>query len=229
MSIIPQSPPPGRQDSTALLSELQSEVSTEAAPLLDFILKHAGKIAAVVALFALVLAGTAGYNWYASRAADQARLELARLVIATQGQDKVKALESFAADAPRAVSAAALLALGDAALEVKDYDKAAAAFGRLAEADKDGALGLLAAYNQGEVLNRAGKYVEALAVFEKLENQIPEAARNTVRGVLAQTAVQAGRSERARTAFDALAASSAGPEAEYFRFRAQQLAVPAGK
>ncbi len=229
MSIIPQSPPPGRQDSTALLSDLQSEVSTEAAPLLEFILKHAGKIAAALALFALVLAGTAGYNWYASRAADQARLDLARLVITTQGKDKVKALEAFAAEAPRAARAAALLALGDAALEVKEYDRAAAAFGRLAEADKDGALGLLAAYNQGEVLNRAGKHAEALAVFEKLENQMPESTRNTVRGVLAQTAVQAGQPERARAAFEALAASSTGPEAEYFRFRAQQLAASAGK
>lgn len=229
--IIPNQPAPlgqpGQPENAKLLTELQSEVSVEAAPLLQFIVKHVAVIVLVLVLFVIALVGTAGYNWYAERARVQAQKELVRVVMSSQGAEKVKALEAFIAGAPDSIKTAAQLALADAAIVQQDYAVAAKAYAGVAAADSTGALGLLASLNQAQALLSAGKPKEALPLLEKLENVMPESQRNLVRQVLAEAAIQAGDTVKAQKVFEAMANASTGPEADFFRFRAQSLQVAA--
>ena len=55
------------EETSPLFRDLQAEVSSESAPLLQFMLRHAGIIAGVVILFLLVLAGTGIWRWYSGR------------------------------------------------------------------------------------------------------------------------------------------------------------------
>lgn len=223
MSIPVQRPPVNSQESQVILNELQSEVSTEAAPLLQFILKHAGLIMTTLGLFALLLAGTASYRWYMARATTQAQTQLANLTMLPEGQAKFAALEQFAQTAPEQVRLAAALELANAAVNVKNYDKAAEAFATLHSIDAGHPLGDIAAFNEAQTLMRTGKFDAALSVLETLYNTVSEENRTLVNNLLAESAQAAGKTERAITAYDQLAASTTGPEAEFFRFRAQSL------
>ena len=226
MSIIPTQPGPGaRPENDKLLSELQSEVSVEAAPLLQFIVRHMGIIVMVLVLFIAALAGTAGYNWYTERSRVQAQQELSRVVMSTQGAERIKALQSFVTGAPASIKTAALLALADAAMAQQDFMQAAQAYGQMASTDKDGALGLLAALNQAQALMQAGKAKEALPQLEALVNITPEAQRNVVRQVMVEAAVQAGEAAKAKEVLESMASASGGAEADFYRFRAQSLSA----
>lgn len=222
MSLASQGSSKRNPESQRLISELQSEVSLEAAPFLQFILKRAGAIVAALLLFVAALAGTAGYQWYASRAALDAQKALAR-VMGTQEDERVAALERFAAAAPASVRTAAWLALGSAAAARQDSATAARAYAEVATADADGPLGFLAAFNEAQALMRAGESAKALPVLEKLEKTMPEAHRSLVRGVLAEAALLAGQPQRAKQIFEALATSARGGDADYFLYRARSL------
>ena len=67
------------EETSPLFRDLQAEVSSESAPLLQFMLRHAGIIAGVVILFLLVLAGTGIWRWYSGGKNEDARQELATL------------------------------------------------------------------------------------------------------------------------------------------------------
>lgn len=228
-----QRTPVNSQESQVILNELQSEVSTEAAPLLQFILKHAGLIMTTLGLFALLLAGTATYRWYSARTVAQAQTQLATLTMRADGQEKYAALAQFVTNAPEEVRQAALLELASAALAIKSYDKAAEAFASLHTIDGTMPLGNIAAFNEAQILMREKKFDAALTVLEALSNGVTEENRTVVLSVLAEAAQAAGKNDRAITAYEQLAASNTGPEAEFFRFRAQNLraaqAAPAAK
>lgn len=219
---IPGSPV-SAPESQVILNELQSEVSTEAAPLLQFILRHAGLIMTALGLFALLLAGTASYRWYMARDTAQAQNQLATLTMMPKGEAKLAALEEFVGKAPEKVRLAAMLELANAALAVDNYDKAATTFALLQSNDAAQPLGNIAALNEAQTLMRVGKFDAALTVLEKLYAVVTEDNRTLVASILAESAQAAGKNDRAITVYDELAAQSTGPEAEFFRFRAQAL------
>ena len=98
------------------MRDLQAEVSSESAPMLQFMLRHAGTIASIVVLFVLVLAGTGIWRWYSTSKNDEARQSLARIVLQTSGPAQVKELAALAEKAPSDVRFSAYLALGQSAM-----------------------------------------------------------------------------------------------------------------
>lgn len=223
MSIPVPRNPVNPQESQVILNELQSEVSTEAAPLLQFILKHAGLIMTALGLCALLLAGGASYRWYAARSTAEAQNQLATLTMMAGSPEKVAALDQFVAQAPESVRLAAMLELANAALAVNNLDKATEAFAMLQKSDTAQPLGNIAALNEAQTLMRVGKFDAALEVMEALSSTVSEENRTFINSILAETAQAAGKTARAITVYDQLAASATGPEADFFRFRAQTL------
>ncbi len=218
-----QRPPANPQ----LLDELQSEISNEAAPLLQFILKHAVLIMACLALFVVILAGVGGYNWYTERNLLEGQAKLSSIVLSKQGEERVTALEAFLNTASSELKGGTLLALAEVNMELKAYDKAATHFGALSALDSEGAVGLLSALNQGQALLLAGKPKEALSVLEAIVNKAPTIQRIAIQQSLAEAALQAGDVQKAQQTFEAMAAASNGPEARFFRYRARTVGANA--
>jgi predicted negative regulator of RcsB-dependent stress response len=212
-----------------ILGELQSEVSVEAAPLLQFIAKHAAVIMVVLGLFVATVVGIGVWQWYASKRDEEARTHLARLLLQQQGAARVHALENFAATAPNSIRLVALVELGLAALTEKDAAKAAAAFARVADLDKNKPFGAMTALSEAQTLMQADKAAEALAVLEALEHTVPEMLRIQVRGLIALSARQAGKTDRAIKAYEDLLAGALGDDADYYRFCIRQIKADAAK
>ena len=224
MSIVPNAPQTP-QGPPALLDNLQSEVAVEAAPLLQFIVRYMGVIVAVLVLLILALAGTAGYNWYKANAREKAQAELQKVLQGAQGPERVAALEAFIPKADDSIRASALLALANAAIDNKLYDKAAAAYGQVSALDAAGPVGLTAGLNQGQLLLKAGKAAEALTVLDRLESLFPEDQRALVRQLVVDAAILAGDKQRAATALKALALHASGAEKAWFTHRLTSLGV----
>jgi len=205
------------------LGELQSEVSTEAAPLLQFIANNVAVIVVVLGLLVAAVVGVGAWQWHTSKRVEEAQTHFARLLFQQRGAARVSALEGFAATAPGAVRLAALTELGLAALAEKDAAQAAVAFARVAALDKDKPFGAFAALSEAQSLMQAEKPAEALTVLEALENTVPEYIRVQVRGLIALSAWQAGKTDRAIKAYEDLLAGALGDDADYYRFCIQQL------
>ncbi|WP_353118048.1 tetratricopeptide repeat protein [Nitratidesulfovibrio sp.] len=212
---------PRAQQQPEIPQPLQGEVSGEAAPLLRFVLDNARTIAAGLGVLVLAAGAGAGYRWWDAEKTREAQTELGMLTVAKTGADRVQALEAFLAKAPSGVRNAVLLDLAAAAMELKDYDKAASAWERLAAAE--GATGVVARIGRAQALSQAGKDAEALAVLEGLENSVSEISRNAVRGQLAVVAERAGKLDRAVAAYEQLMASESAGNKDYFKSRAATL------
>ena len=213
----------GAEDSP-LLRDLQAEVSSESAPMLQFMLRHAGTIASIVVLFVLVLAGTGIWRWYSTSKNDEARQSLARIVLQTSGPAQVKELAALAEKAPAEVRLSAYLALGQSAMSNGDTATAASAFAKAAK-EGDGSMALVASMNEAAVLLKSGKYAEALALLQQMQSALPgEVSAPQFKQMTAEAAVVAGQTEQAARMYLALSREAQGLNSEYFRARAYALA-----
>lgn len=217
------------EEASPLFRDLQAEVSSESAPLLQFMLRHAGLIAGVVILFLLVLAGTGIWRWYSGGKNEDARQELARISMTMQGQERLKALAALADKAPSDVRLSVLLAWARSALESGEAAAAAEVYAKAAKLDADGALGLAAALGEAGSLLKAGKNAEALTLLQGLEARLPAENRSVqLRQMLAEAAARAGQKDLAAKTYQALAQEVNGLDGEYFRVRAEALVPAAG-
>ena len=213
----------GAEDSP-LLRDLQAEVSSESAPMLQFMLRHAGTIASIVVLFVLVLAGTGIWRWYSTSKNDEARQSLARIVLQTSGPAQVKELAALAEKAPSDVKFSAYLALGQSAMSNGDNATAADAFAKAAK-ESEGPLARIAGMNEAGAMLKAGKYADALAQLQKLQAALPgEVTAPQLKQMMAEAAVAAGQTEQAARVYLALSREAQGLNSEYFRARATTLA-----
>ena len=194
-----------------LLRDLQSEVSAESAPLLQFMLRHAGVIAGVVVLLLLVLGGTGVWRWYHSSRGEASRDDLARVALLESGAQQVASLQSLAEKAHGSVRFAVRMTLGQSALAQNQPDVAAQAYAAAAAEDPKGALGLAAGFNEAGALLKAGKAAEALALLQRLQSSLPgEVRAPQLRQMLAEAAAVAGQPQEAAKVYLALARETQG-------------------
>ena len=225
---------PGQEPESGLIGEIQSEVSVEAAPLLTFVLTHAKVIVSLITLFVIGIAGFGVYQWQTGKTLQAAHLELGRILISPAGPAQVAALETFLPKAPASLKNGVLLELASSAVAAGDLAKAASAYGQLYTADPKGALGLISALNQADLLQREGQFDKAISLLEALEGGAPDALKTTVREELASLAEQAGQTEKALKTYEKLltpdsGALPAGPESAYYKARINALKARASQ
>lgn len=213
-----------------LLDGIQNEVSAENAPLLDFITKYAGVIASVVLAILLILAGMGIWKWYHGGKQKEAQEELARINLQLQGAERDEALNNLAKNAPDSTKLFIYLTLAKSAQENGNPVLAGEAYAKAASIDGDGALGLTAALGSVGTLLMQAEYTQALVLIQEFEKKWPEAAKSVqLQQMLAEAAANAGQTELASKTYEALAREVQGPEADYYRSRAEQLAKSGGK
>ena len=192
------------QQSTNLLEEIGSEVSHENAPLLEFITQHGPKIAAFVALFLLVAAGTGLWNWYNQKEESQILDEKAKIELTTTGQERVTALKALQDKAPTKLKTLLALTIGEYASELKDFATAEKAYAEAAQSDADGNIAPLAQLAQASCLLRQDKNAEALQLLQSLETRLPTPTPMHFRQMLADAALRAGNDDLATQTLTAM-------------------------
>ncbi len=230
MSNTPNFPKPTPQNPAGqgpLLNEIQTEVSKEAEPFLQFLTTHALKIMGILAFFVLIVAGYGAYNWHQGSTLSAAQAELATLVLEKKGDERLAALEAFMKTAPKELQITTLLNMADGAMQDKAYEKAADFYGRIADQEKSSAMGILAAFNQGQALMSAGKAQDALPILEKLAEAVPNDQKSIIQQSIVEAALQSKNPAKAKATLEAMANAISGSEAELLRHRARNIALSA--
>ncbi|MDR2727481.1 MAG: tetratricopeptide repeat protein [Deltaproteobacteria bacterium] len=213
----PAQPLPG------VMGGLQSEVSVEAAPLLQFMIKHIGVIVGIVLFLIVGIVATGAYQWHSSRSLHEARMALGKILTGgTTGADRVKALEALVQDVPASMRIGLWLEVAAAAQEAQDYAQAAVAFGRVGQLDKS-PLGFVSLMNQADMLLRTGDAAKALDVLEPLVTSAPETMRLTVRESVAGAAEAAGDTQKAIAMYQSMLAAGQSQDIAYYRARITAL------
>ncbi len=219
------SSPTGSAQNPQILNEIQTEISNEAAPLLDFLTAHAVKIMMVLGLFVAAVGGLGAYNWHQNSLLEDAQSQLHTIVQTKQGTDRVTALEAFLSEAPQSLHSAVLLHTAEASMAADAFDKAAAAYGQLADLHVDGATSILSSLNQGQALILAGKGTAAVGILEDLVSKVPTEQAIIIQQALAEAALLSGDTAKAKAAFEAMANATIGTESEFYRYRARTVAA----
>lgn len=191
-----------------VLDEIQSEISTEATPLVTFVTNN---IKTIVGLVALLLCGiilATFWQWYSAHSVREAQLDLGRILAQPEGADRIAALETFLKSAPETLKTGIHLEIATDALEIQDRSRASAEYGAVYAADPKGTLGLMAAVNQADLLLYENKPVDALKVLDDLLKTAPEAFQKitlqSIRETQGIAAEQAGQLDRALASYKSI-------------------------
>lgn len=212
--------------SNPLLQGIQSEVSDENAPLLNFITRYAGIIAGVVLTLLLVLGGMAIWNWHKTGKQEEARAELARINMQFKGEARDKALLNLAQNAPDSTKLFIYMSLGQSAQENGNPVLAADAYARAAKLDGDGPLGLAAALGSVGSLMMQSEFKQAFALLQELDKRLP-AANNSpyLQQMLAEAALRTDNRKMAENIYRKLSENSSTPQSAYFKKMADKIAA----
>lgn len=196
-----------------LLDSIQSEVSREASPMLDFLVRHARKI--FVALLALITVIVVFGVWSYLNAGKQREAEeaLGRILILPDDPAKLEALTGFAGGAAPELKTAALLALAQSATLQQQPEIAAGAWAQISQL-ADPATRLVAEVGQAGALSAQGKNAEALSLLESLLPTVPAEAVPVLNAYIVSVAEQLGDWDRAIAACEAIIGQSPNPDAQ---------------
>lgn len=172
-------------------------------PLYENAVKYKKQI--IIALGIIVAVGvvSTGIRWYGESAKASAEAELGKILTTTEGMERIESLAKLAEDAPSSLQPAIYFELASLSIETKDYDKAAEYYAHIAD-DVDDETSVVATLGQTKALMLAGKADAAVPMLKKVAKTAPEGMLVTVNRQLALAAEQAGDTQTAIEALEAL-------------------------
>ncbi len=185
----------------SFLGDIEKEVSAEASPLLQFLVRHARLIVLVIVFLAVIIAGYGIYKWRAGASMKEARNELGMISITRDPALRYQKLDAFLGAAPAQLRTPILLDQAKAALEMGDRAKAEQAWAAL-QAENKPETAVLAGRGRAQLLLEDGKKAEALAVLEGLLPQAGEQGRIVLNTQIVLVAESMGDYQRALKACD---------------------------
>ncbi len=190
------------EKSSSLMDSIQSEVSTEASPMLRFLTQHARLLAVGIVLFIVAIGGFWIYEWQAGKQTVAEQQEFGRIVTAGKAEDRLKALEAYVQTAPSSMRNAAWFAIAEAAQAVKDYPKAYTAWEKIA--GSDASMKVPGTFGMAQALIDQGKPKEALALLDGISSGLAKADALNVNNRIVLLAESLGDYKRAIAACDAV-------------------------
>lgn len=194
-----------------LLDSIQSEVSKEASPMLEFLVKHARKIflflAALIAL--IVVVGVFSYS--AGSKQREAEETLGKILIQPETSAKLAALEEFSAGAPKKMQTAVFMAIAHSAALQNNMEKAAEAWGKVA-ASADTPTRFVAGIAQATALAAQDKVAEAIVQLESMLASAPSEAKSMLNAQIVDLAERSGNWDKAIAASDAVLTQMGGAQ-----------------
>lgn len=186
-----------------ILESIQSEVSAETSPLLDFLIRHSKWIfGGLITLIALIIA-VGAWNYYSGKQVKNAEEALGKIIVMKENSDKLAALQSYLESADKNMKNPALFALMNSATKQGDTEKAIQAWHEIA-ASNDGAIKTIAVIAEARNLADSGKHDDAIRLLESL---LPNATTDmsvVANGLIVELAEAAQNWDRAIAASQAI-------------------------
>ena len=207
-------------------AEMQAEISPEAAPLWNFVLRHAHHITAAVVACVVIILAVAGWQWYSKSQLEKTRNQLGQVISIQDPARRAAALEAFLKDAPSELATAAQLELAATSVGMKDWAKAAGAYAQVAEMEGESPLGFTARMNYAQILMHKGDYARAQSEFQALIPKAPAHMVPVMNQLMAEAAEAAGDKAGAVAAYEAALKALPPTDADtagFFRARIAQL------
>ncbi|MDO5537045.1 MAG: tetratricopeptide repeat protein [Desulfovibrionaceae bacterium] len=207
-----------------LMGNIQSEVAAESRPLLMFITKYAKVLVGIIVLLIVALVGTAIFRYVENSRQEETLDAMAKIMARPADAQQIADLEKLGQDCPASMRSAVAVSLAQSAAAQNNREKAAEAYGIVAQADYDSPLGLAAAINQAGEMLSSGRYAEGVKVLQALQPRLTQETGLQVKMMLAEGAARAGDHELAAKTYEDLAATAATDlDREYSATRAMEL------
>ncbi len=207
-------------------AEMQAEISPEAAPIWNFVLKHAYHITAAVIACVVIILAVGGWQYYNESQLEKIRNKLGQAIALQDPSQRVVALEAFLQNAPSELVIAANLELAATSIEMKDWTRAAGAYANVSAIEGDSPLGFTSRLNYAQVLMQQGDYTNAKEEFQELAAKAPANIAPFMSQQVAEAAEAAGDTAGAISAYEA-ALNALPPtdkeSANFFRARIARL------
>ena len=210
-----------------ILGDIKSEVAGEAAPLLSFVVTHIKIIVAAIVLLISAIVGYGTWQWKTEQADREAQIKLGRVLLTENPEARLNTLEAFLKEASANTQPGILAEIASLAAQTGNDVKAAEAYSRLYECDPKGSIGLSAAINYSELLQRLNKPAQALAMLQKIEYDVPESLKIFTQKQIAFALEASGNIKEAISHYETLSKheSIAADESahDYYRFKISML------
>lgn len=202
----------------------QPEVGDEMHPLLQKFMENIKLIAIVFGAVVVIFGGYALYDYVQDKRLQSSSEMLGEILVSTQGQERIKALQGFIEQAPEALKVGARLELAAAYQNTGDYEAALDVWTRL-EGQGDATLTPVIVLGKVQALVQTGKQEEALELLTQYKPQAPESYKNAVEQRIAEVAEEAGKIEQALEAYRELAGNEQlGPSIrDYLQYKIAEL------
>jgi len=193
----------------SIMDSIQSEVATEASPMLLFLTRNARIMALALVL---CIAGIIGYWVHAEMAKskrEETIAELGKILILSDAQMRLERLESFAPNAQDSVKRQTWYSIMHTANELKDYARVYTAWEHIRDFDDN--IRATATVGMADALSSQNKYKEALALLESVTSNLKDASAPPVYMRILALADSLGEYERALGACNALLGKTTNP------------------
>ncbi len=188
--------------------ELKAETAAEAAPLLEFVLKHIRSIILLLIVLVALIAAFGFWQWKSETALDEANKDFARIVALADANERIKQLDAFKNDAPKELLLPISLQEAKSAIEVSNLTLAEEKLTMLTKEEKFTPLGVTLYFSLANTYSRDNKQDKALEVYEEMLANAPENLRSVILEEAAFAAENIGNKEKALAFYQELLANN---------------------
>ncbi len=192
----------------ALLAELEQELKAEtvqeAAPLLEFVLKHIKTLIALIIVAIIAISIWGFWQWKNENTQQALTKEFQKIVYIQNPEQKIKALEEFSKDAPQNLQIAINLEEANMAMLSHNYALAVTNLEEAIALDDNSPLSLALNLALADVLLKDNKAQEALKIMEEYLTVVPENLYTAALEEVAVIAETLGDNEKAITTYKEL-------------------------
>lgn len=186
----------------SVLTTLQSEVASEASPMLQFLVRHARVIVIGILLFIVAIIGYWVHSWQAGKQYAADAKELGAIVAMSDVKQRLDKLEAYLPSAPQKMKANALFAVMEGARQLQDYPKVHDAWKAIGALDPS--LKVPAGMGMASALAAQNKFKEAMASLDSISSGLSQIDSTIINTQLVGYAELAGDYDRAIATCDAL-------------------------
>ncbi|MDR1124584.1 MAG: tetratricopeptide repeat protein [Deltaproteobacteria bacterium] len=217
-----------QKKTASLIDSIQSEVSKEASPFLDFLILNSKKLIAAAVVLAVAAIGYGSWSVYQAEQFGDAREALGMILAQPDSDERFDSLKKFSAAAHAGVKPAALLALAQGAEDRGDYTLAAASWAEVAALTGD-PMRATARMAEANAMEKQGKKEEALELLNGLTRDMPQEFTPALQSDISELAEELGKLDVAIAACESmLAAAEPNTDKTYWQQRLTYLRAKQG-